>query len=641
MLSATTRRDFVAGLGAASVTSYAAMRAAVSTGSAYADEGSTTFESTITWNGVYDVVVVGFGGAGAVAAITAADNGAKVLLLEKAPEGHDGGNTRYCMQIVLWIRPELIDDGIEYFKRLRGSYSTPSDSMIETYVRGAAETKGWLEEMGGEPLISAELSGLAAVEPIVLDGETYTSKFWRFVKGLVTDRADSIDVWYESPATRIIRDPFTGVVLGVSAMVDGNEVNIRARNGVVMTCGGYEANQQMVQDYAHLTECYALGSLYNTGDGITMATEAGAALWHMDNIMGPYLGVKLPGWSRAQVYSGNNIAKNYAGGFIIVGPDGTRFQNECAELRHGLVNFHGNWQHAAASLPAYLVFDSVCLAESPMIALGMAKDLTAYVESGDVKMADDIAGLAEQIGVDPDSLTATVERYNGFCEQGVDYEFGRGKPIIDILSGTEVSTNLQAFAESGPYYAVELKPWMINTQGGPVRNEDGQVVDVNGEPIPHLYAAGEFGMMMPCCYQGSGNLGDNVVFGRISGANAAAPKDDDQPADDLAVEAVAPAPKEEPVWEVAENEYVGSAEGLCGQVVVKVAVADDGTIEEVTVLDTMETDIFGGRAEAEMPARFAGLTADEVYDVDGVTLATFTSVAIRSAVADALSKAKA
>ena len=194
-----------------------------------------------------------------------------------------------------------------------------------------------------------------------------------------------------------------------------------------------------------------------------------------------------------------------------------------------------------------------------------------------------------------------------------------------------------AFQEEGPYYATELRPWMVNTQGGPVHNEEGMVIDINGEPIPHLYEAGEMGCMFSGIYQGAGNIADNIAFGRISGTNAAMPKDDAQPAEDLPIDLVVPTPKEAPTFETAEGEYIGSAEGICGPLYVKVKLADDGTIAQVTDLDNMETDTFGGLAIERMSERFVGLSGDDVYDVDGVTLATFTSVAIRLAVADALS----
>ena len=78
--------------------------------------------------------------------------------------------------------------------------------------------------------------------------------------------------------------------------------------------------------------------------------------------------------------------------------------------------------------------------------------------------------------------------------------------------------------KEGPFYALEIGPTMLNTQGGAKRNEKAEVLDVNGNPIPHLYSAGEMGALFADMYNGGGNLGECVAFGRIAGANAAAAK---------------------------------------------------------------------------------------------------------------------
>lgn len=83
---------------------------------------------------------------------------------------------------------------------------------------------------------------------------------------------------------------------------------------------------------------------------------------------------------------------------------------------------------------------------------------------------------------------------------------------------------MRAFGE-GPYYALELTPNILNTQGGPRRGAGAEVIGVSGEPVPHLYAAGECGGLTSNMYQGGGNMADNIIFGRIAGKNAAAVKE--------------------------------------------------------------------------------------------------------------------
>ena len=130
------------------------------------------------------------------------------------------------------------------------------------------------------------------------------------------------------------------------------------------------------------------------------------------------------------------------------------------------------------------------------------------MEKGWIKQSDTLAGLAELIGIDPGTLTASVERWNRDVDTGADTEFGR--------------TLMMEGLKDGPYYAIELSPSMLNTQGGPRRNEKAQIVRPNGAPIPRLYSAGELGSIYSYLYQGTGNIGECLAFGRIAARNAVA-----------------------------------------------------------------------------------------------------------------------
>lgn len=122
--------------------------------------------------------------------------------------------------------------------------------------------------------------------------------------------------------------------------------------------------------------------------------------------------------------------------------------------------------------------------------------------------ADTIAELATKIGLDSTVVEETVNRWNAHCASGKDAEFGRTRMLLPIIAA--------------PFYAIELSPTFLNTQGGPRRNEKGQILQPNGSPIPRLYSAGELGSIHSFLYQGAGNLGECMAFGRISGRNAAA-----------------------------------------------------------------------------------------------------------------------
>ena len=176
---------------------------------------------------------------------------------------------------------------------------------------------------------------------------------------------------------------------------------------------------------------------------------------------------------------------------------------------------------------------------------------------------------------------------------------------------------------------------MYNTQGGPRRNAKAEVVTPFGNPIPHLYSAGDCGAIWPDMYNGSGNLGETAVFGRIAGHAAAAAKDD-YPMTEVAINDLGIV--DEPyVYECGENEYIGTSRGKGGDFVVKCTIVD-GVIESIAIIQTNDTPRWCDRAVVAVPQ--AIIDAQSV-EVEGVTGSTRTSDAIKNAVADALAKAQA
>ena len=115
--------------------------------------------------------------------------------------------------------------------------------------------------------------------------------------------------------------------------------------------------------------------------------------------------------------------------------------------------------------------------------------------------------LASLIDIEPGTLETSVQRYNAFAKEGKDTDFGREPDRISAIG-------------SPPYYAMELTPSFINTQGGPRRNKDARVISIAGEPIPRLYSAGELGSIYAFNYNAGGNVGECFAFGRIAGRNA-------------------------------------------------------------------------------------------------------------------------
>ena len=246
-----------------------------------------------------------------------------------------------------------------------------------------------------------------------------------------------------------------------------------------------------------------VAAVYNEGDGIKMAMEVGADLWHMSNSAGFTWGFQPEGQPTA-------VRSLTLTNGIIVGPTGQRFMDETTSLRHGKMNYGGRWVSMITPLPAYYIFDENARAAGK-VSRSWSEGNVDEIERGWIKKADTIEELAALIGLDPAALQATLDRYNGYVASGEDLQFGR--PAEKLVAVSE-----------GPFYAMEIGPCMLNTQGGPKRNEKAEVIDVNGNPIPHLYSAGEIGALFADMYNGGGNLGECVSFGRIAGQNAAAQK---------------------------------------------------------------------------------------------------------------------
>jgi succinate dehydrogenase/fumarate reductase flavoprotein subunit len=478
----------------------------------------------VNWDKEADVVIVGFGGAGCSAAITAHDAGAEVLIIEKAPKEDAGGNSRVAMQ--LWLCPYPVEDAITYFNALSGLYR---DAVPQEMVRVWAEEMGkntdWFASLGGTPVEYKqsmnpefpELPGSSSGHVFLNGPAAGGSKWYNVLKSSVEAR--NIEVLFETPAKELIQDPKSKVILGVKVESGGWSRYIKARKAVIMTLGGFENNRQMHLDYlTNMPYCYPWGTPYNTGDGHKMAFSVGADFWHMMNLAAPY-----PGFKRPDLDYTTWVAMP-ANNYIFVGMVGTRFVNENDPIRHGKILRYGQWVPFPTPEPMYYIFDETVRKRGRLpYNLGMSwgsivhpdaygswsADNSAEIEKGWIIKADTIADLASKINLAPATLEKTVSTYNSSCQAGVDAEFGRPATTLKPV-------------ETPPYYAMPLTPWFINTQGGPRRNEKAQILRPDGTPIPRLYSAGEFGSIYAFCYNGGGNIGECMAFGRVAGRNASA-----------------------------------------------------------------------------------------------------------------------
>lgn len=482
------------------------------------------------WDRECDVVVVGFGGAGATAAIVAHDLGADVVILEKMDKG--GGNT--AVSGGGFIVPSDSEHAYEY---LAATFDFAHDEIdreaVRVFAKESLELKDFLRSL--DPEVQFRIWGYAnyphlphpeTITKYTVAGEaTGGENLFAFLKQAVEKR--SIDVRYQTRVEKLIEEQ--GVVIGVEAMLEEKMVRIKARKGVILACGGYEFDSQNLQTYALGHSIGGLGSPGNTGDGLRMAQAVGAKLWHMSAYSCP-LGFRLPG------HDAMCLLMMRTPGYIWVDQRGKRFVNECGIDFHSAlyaVNRFDPTNHHYNAIPCYLIMDERARKAGPIThrlfgylgikeKVTLSEDWQAEVESGAIKKADTIEALAETICVDPRELTATIARWNESVAKGHDTEFGR--PMTRDVKAKDTMVGLSTLKlseaiEEGPFYAIPLYPALLNTQGGPKRNASAQVVDVFDRPIPRLYSAGELGSIWGTIYQGSSNIAECLVFGKIAAEN--------------------------------------------------------------------------------------------------------------------------
>jgi succinate dehydrogenase/fumarate reductase flavoprotein subunit len=486
-----------------------------------AEAGAIQSDPIKKWDYEAAVVVLGIGAAGLMTAITAHDQGADVLILEKASEAHAGGNTRVSGQ-GYWC-PSDSDKAVEYQNAMSDGYPIPDDVTKAFHERSIHVTE-WLTKMGAD-MSTIKTAGEYPDFPGGA-GNVCWSKLgngWQRLWLLLMENAltkRKIRVQYETPAVELIRDVKTGEVRGVIAENKGKKIYVKAKKAVALCTGGFENNQEMIRDYLGMPYAYPKGSPYNTGDGIRMAMAIGADLWHMDNQAGPDFNFRIPGKDWAFGYNFSPPGN----GWIWIAKDATRFTNETYFTKHGKIPFHGIYVPVPTPLPVHCVFDEAMRKSGPLYPANYffcwwaqiekynwSADNMAEIEKGWIAKAGTLKDLAAKIGKDPNTLEKTVGAWNKACMDKNDSEFGR-------------DSKKMAAIQTPPFYAAEFVPAFTNTQGGPRRNSKCQVLDTNRKPIPRLYSAGELGALYSWHYQGGGNILECIVFGSIAGERTAAEK---------------------------------------------------------------------------------------------------------------------
>lgn len=467
-----------------------------------------------TWDRETDVVVVGTGAAGTPAAIEAAAAGSEVLRLEKVEAV--GGNLSHSQGIVYLgggtalQQAHGFEDTPDQMFAYLSSFMAPweDEAFIRFYVDNSVAHYDWLVENGVEfgteyfpgKLITAGSGegGLGfcgnepnypynEITPPIPRGHSATGYGAGMSAALqaVADAQANITTEVNAPVVQLITDE-GGRVIGVVAEIGGVQEQILARQGVILTTGGYEFNEEMLkrtkmEQYQDLMIPQGSGYRGNTGDGIRMAGGLGARLRNMDQT-----------FHTPFVYPPDERVHS-----VLVNKEGRRFANEAS---YGVVLGDEVVYHQ--DMTAWLIMNQT-VADSVEAA---GRDVSDYVA-----MADTIEELAELIDVPAASLANELAFYNEHAANGEDPVFHKPTEFISPL-------------EDGPFYAFDFAANMPAMTAGHIEiTIDTQVLDMEGEVIPGLYAAGQGGNGIGRKFYNSGiRLGEGSFFGRVAGQTAAA-----------------------------------------------------------------------------------------------------------------------
>lgn len=469
-----------------------------------------------------DIAVIGGGAAGLAAAITAAEKGAKVIVLEKA--NTTGGCANMAMGLLgvetKLQKERLIDLTRERaFEKFMDYTHWRSDArLVKNYIYQSSETIEWLQDMGVEfALPSKYFPGSEATWHIIKPktGNPGLRAAATMIKAM-TERAEELGVtiMLETPVKNLIKD--NGDIIGVTASDKEGELEVYA-GAVIISTGGFGDSPEFIKKYTPYEwgkDLYSYRIPGLTGDGIQMAWDAGAGKDYMDMELvffapntGGYAPIELP-------FRQPNLFVNL---------DGKRFYNE--EVVENPV-FSVN---AIARQKNRVVFsivddkilkryeenglDLINVVTSSMDMSYFNQEMEEHVKNGSdvLFVADTIEELAEKTGIDKEGLTETLKQYNEACQSGYDQEFNKKRRYLKPIDGHK-------------FYALKFAPSAYGSMGGIKINEKTEVITELADKIPGLYAAGtdaysicnpDYVFVLP-----GNSLGFAVNSGRMAGKHA-------------------------------------------------------------------------------------------------------------------------
>lgn len=444
-----------------------------------------------------DVVVIGGGGAGFAAAVSAKEAGADVILVEKLASV--GGNTlisggEYAAPANDIQKEEGIEDSKELFaKDVEEAGGNPE--LIKVLADKATEDAYWLrDDIGVEWLDSLMFFGGHSVKrsliPAAHTGNELIKNYLKKAEEL------GIEVLTETDVKEILSKD--GKVCGIKAETKDGELVVNAKS-VVVASGGFGANADMCYENDKEIDEHVLStnSPGATGDGILMAEKLGADTVDMDKIqLYPVCDVE----TGKLLYCGDT---RLVGGALLVNKEGKRFVEELGTRREISMAIKAQTDYVG-----YVLWDETSNEKTGTMKSN-PEEAKSLFDRGLMVKADTLEELADHFGIDKDALLETVKTFNENSAKKEDPEFN-----LRML-GWQV--------KDAPFYMMKAAPAVHHTMGGLKINTDAQVLNKDGEWIDGLYAAGEVtGGIHGSNRLGSVAMADITVFGRIAGENAAA-----------------------------------------------------------------------------------------------------------------------
>ncbi|MCU1476746.1 MAG: putative oxidoreductase [Subtercola sp.] len=534
---------------------------------------------------IYDVVVLGSGAAGLTAAFTAAHGGAKVAIFEKndklggttawsgghlwvpnngLPGSAAGDSEEEAMTYLLSLGRGVLDEHLaralvhngrtmveflnekaetEFFVTEEFPDYHPSNvggrpgggRTIEVAIFPFDELGEWADKVTMSPYLPPYLtmseSPLGATVPKPPSEEEIARRAIRQERGsgqglvgrlLRANLREGVDLFLEHRAASFIVE--AGRVIGVTLSTPDGEKRVLARKGVVLATGGFEWNDELKRTFLRGALTHPVSIPTNEGDGLIMAMKIGAALQNMREAWWSPVAALPEGMNsmnRMMINADRTRPRS-----IIVNKKGRRFTNEAASYNAIGGAFHQEEVTAFeyANLPSWLVFDHEYFRRFGSAGRQLAS--LAGEAPPWLVTADSLPELADKLGIPGDELVKTVDRWNENVRAKYDPDFHRGESAHDLWWGDPLAKGAiegtLGEIDTAPYYALRLEIGSLGTKGGPKVDVDARVIDLDGNPIIGLYAAGNVSSPTGMAYAGAGGtLGPGMTAGYLAGTHVA------------------------------------------------------------------------------------------------------------------------